>query len=176
MKRLAGSLKLQLAVYREVASFAQFDTDIDEETKAIIGRGKLLTELLKQGANQPLPTDQQLIILYAGLFGSVEDISLNNVAAYENRLLEYVQLLKFDALHPYLEALEYLDDFDPENNPLEIFIDSYESTFDFENPNFDWEAFASTSLNVYLTKYPHNPSFHPEFLSDVEDSWKEIEI
>jgi F-type H+-transporting ATPase subunit alpha len=154
MKQLAGSLKLQLAVYREVASFAQFDTDIDEETKSIIKHGKLLTELLKQSAHRPLPPFNQYLILYAGLFGSVGDLSLQTVATYEARLFDYIKLPKFKSLSSYIKGLEYVEDFDVNNNLLELIIDSYESEMDFEDRNFYWQAFESKDLSLYMDLFP----------------------
>jgi F-type H+/Na+-transporting ATPase subunit alpha len=153
MKKLAGSLKLQLAVYREVASFAQFDTDIDAETKSVISRGKLLTELLKQPANLPMSTFFQLLILYSGLYGSVESLPLQNVFIYEQKLIDYVGLKKFNLLQSYFNSIEYLEDFDVKNNPLELAVDSYEAFADFENPAFSWAKFAKTTKAI-LDKVP----------------------
>ncbi len=138
MKQLAGSLKLQLAVYREVASFAQFDTDIDAETKTIISRGKLLTELLKQGANKPLSTFKQLLILFGGLYGSVDTIALERIFNYESTLFIYVSNVLFKGLSVLPNSLPYFEEFDLQDNILESLIASYESTIDIENSRLHW--------------------------------------
>ena len=71
MKKFAGSLKLYLAQYREVAAFAQFGSDLDASTRFLLNRGARLTELLKQGQYQPLSTEVQVPIIYAGVNGLV---------------------------------------------------------------------------------------------------------
>ena len=71
MKKFAGSLKLYLAQYREVAAFAQFGSDLDASTRFLLSRGARLTELLKQGQYQPLATEVQVPIIYAGVNGLV---------------------------------------------------------------------------------------------------------
>lgn len=71
MKKFAGSLKLYLAQYREVAAFAQFGSDLDASTRFLLSRGARLTELLKQGQYQPLPMEVQVPIIYAGVNGLV---------------------------------------------------------------------------------------------------------
>jgi ATP synthase alpha/beta chain, C terminal domain len=76
MKKFAGSLKLYLAQYREVAAFAQFGSDLDASTRFLLSRGARLTELLKQGQYQPLATEVQVPIIYAGVNGLVSVLSL----------------------------------------------------------------------------------------------------
>ena len=76
MKKFAGSLKLYLAQYREVAAFAQFGSDLDASTRFLLARGARLTELLKQGQYQPLSMEIQVPIIYAGVNGLVRASSL----------------------------------------------------------------------------------------------------
>ena len=74
MKKFAGSLKLYLAQYREVAAFAQFGSDLDASTRFLLARGARLTELLKQGQYQPLAMEIQVPIIYAGVNGLVRTV------------------------------------------------------------------------------------------------------
>ena len=118
MKRVAGSLKLELALYREVAIFSQFDADIDDSTKALLKKGQLLTELLKQPQNAPLPVHKQILILFAGLNGYLAELNLSEIANYEANLYKFVD--SEDMIHflPYLETLNELKTFDPQDNLL----------------------------------------------------------
>jgi len=119
MKRVAGSLKLELALYREVAIFSQFDADIDESTKALLKKGQLLTELLKQPQNAPLPVHKQILILFAGLNGYLESLdSLSEVSSYEQQLYTFVDSPDMEPFMPYLETLNELPSFDTQDTPL----------------------------------------------------------
>ena len=79
MKQVAGSIKLELAQYREMAAFAQFGSDLDTSTQKLLNRGAKLTELLKQGQYQPLPVEEQVIIIFAGVNGYLDDIHKDQV-------------------------------------------------------------------------------------------------
>ncbi|KAG0699939.1 P-loop containing nucleoside triphosphate hydrolase protein [Suillus ampliporus] len=83
MKKFAGSLKLYLAQYREVAAFAQFGSDLDASTRFLLSRGARLTELLKQGQYQPLPTEIQVPIIYAGVNGLLDSIPVDKITTWE---------------------------------------------------------------------------------------------
>ncbi|KAG1764829.1 P-loop containing nucleoside triphosphate hydrolase protein [Suillus occidentalis] len=83
MKKFAGSLKLYLAQYREVAAFAQFGSDLDASTRFLLSRGARLTELLKQGQYQPLPTEIQVPIIYAGVNGLLDSIPVDKITSWE---------------------------------------------------------------------------------------------
>lgn len=74
MKQVAGSLKLELAQYREVAAFAQFGSDLDAATQHLLNRGEKLTELLKQKQYVPMPAEEQVCILYAGVRGFLDKV------------------------------------------------------------------------------------------------------
>jgi len=126
MKRVAGSLKLELALYREVAIFSQFDADIDESTKALLKKGQLLTEILKQPQNAPIPVHKQIAILFAGLNGFLDSIeSLNEVSAYEQQLYAFIDSPDMDPFMPYLETLEELHEFDTRDTPLIEILDHF---------------------------------------------------
>ena len=90
MKSVAGTLRLDLAQYRAMAAFAQFGSDLDKATQAQLHRGQRLTELLKQGQYVPLPVEKQVIALYAGVNGFLDDIEVNQVRAFETALYKYL--------------------------------------------------------------------------------------
>ncbi len=90
MRQVAGPLKLTLARYRELAAFAQFASDLDKGTQAQLARGQRLTELLKQAQFQPMPVEQQVMILFAATNGFLDTIAVENVLRYEKEFLAYV--------------------------------------------------------------------------------------
>ncbi|KAJ3068617.1 ATP synthase subunit alpha, mitochondrial [Podochytrium sp. JEL0797] len=91
MKQVAGSLKLFLAQYREVAAFAQFGSDLDASTQFLLNRGARLTELLKQAQYKPLPVEHMVVIIYSGVNGFLDKIPVNKVTSFEAALIPYVQ-------------------------------------------------------------------------------------
>jgi len=90
MKQVSGSLKLELAQYREVAAFAQFGSDLDAATQYLLNRGSRLTEVLKQGQFVPMPVEQQVVVVYAATKGYLDGLKLTQIAAYEAGLLQGV--------------------------------------------------------------------------------------
>lgn len=133
MKRVAGSLKLELAMYREIAIFSQFDADIDDTTKALLKKGQLLTELLKQPQNAPLPVYKQILILFAGLNGYLADLPLNEIKDYEAQLFSFIDSADSLTFMPYLETLPELKKFDTEDNLLIDILNHFE--FLYVSPN-----------------------------------------
>ena len=99
MKQVAGSMKLELAQYREVAAFAQFGSDLDAATQQLLNRGEKLTELLKQKQYVPLPTEEQVCVLYAGVRGFLDKILTSEISKFEEN---YLALLK--SKHPHVIA------------------------------------------------------------------------
>lgn len=95
MKKVAGSLRLELAQYRELAAFAQFGSDLDETTKKQLERGKRLTELLKQDQFHPIPTSQQVLTLYAATKGMLDALPITEVKKFSQELCDYAE-----ARHP----------------------------------------------------------------------------
>lgn len=91
MKQVAGSLKLFLAQYREVAAFAQFGSDLDASTQFLLNRGARLTELLKQAQYRPLPVEQQVVVIFAGVNGFLDKLDVKRVTEFEAKLTPYVQ-------------------------------------------------------------------------------------
>ncbi|MBF0095466.1 MAG: F0F1 ATP synthase subunit alpha, partial [Alphaproteobacteria bacterium] len=88
MKQVSGSIKLELAQYREMAAFAQFASDLDPATQRLLSRGARLTELLKQPQFSPIPVEEQVVIIFAGVRGYLDTIKLGDILAFERALLD----------------------------------------------------------------------------------------
>jgi len=91
MKQVAGTIKLELAQYREMAAFAQFASDLDASTQRLLARGQRLTELLKQGQFSPMPVEEQVISLYAGTRGFLDTLPIGRINEFERQLLDAVR-------------------------------------------------------------------------------------
>jgi len=90
MKQVAGTLRLDLAQYREMAAFAQFGSELDKATQAQLSRGVRMVELLKQGQYKPMPVADQVIVIYAGTQGFLDDVAVDKIRQFEEDLLRYV--------------------------------------------------------------------------------------
>jgi len=90
MKQVCGSLKLELAQYREVAAFAQFGSDLDAATQALLNRGARLTEVLKQPQFEPLPIEKQIVVIYAAVNGFCDRMPLDKISQYERAILSSI--------------------------------------------------------------------------------------
>lgn len=91
MKQVAGTLRLDLAQYRDLAAFAQFGSDLDKATQQQLNRGMKLTELLKQPQYSPMPAEEQVVVIWAGTNGAVDDIPVENVKKFEEGLRSFLQ-------------------------------------------------------------------------------------
>jgi len=91
MKQVAGSLRLDLAQYREMAAFAQFGSDLDKATQAQLARGERLVEILKQGQYEPLSVERQILIIYAGVNGYLDKYPVSVLERYEEELYRFVE-------------------------------------------------------------------------------------
>jgi F-type H+/Na+-transporting ATPase subunit alpha len=91
MKQVAGRIKLELAQYREMAAFAQFASDLDASTQRLLARGARLTELLKQGQYQPMPVEEQVVSIFAGVRGYLDKVATADVVRFESGLLAQVR-------------------------------------------------------------------------------------
>jgi len=91
MKQVAGSMKLELAQYREVAAFAQFGSDLDAATQQLLNRGVRLTELLKQGQYVPMPIEDQVAVIYCGVRGFLDKVEPSKITAFEAAFVEHVK-------------------------------------------------------------------------------------
>jgi len=98
MKKVAGSIKLELAQYREMAAFAQFGSDLDASTQKLLNRGSKLTELLKQNQYSPLTVAEQVISVFTGVKGYLDDVELNQIKNFENDILEKIKNEKNEIL------------------------------------------------------------------------------
>ncbi|MGB1069377.1 MAG: F0F1 ATP synthase subunit alpha, partial [Henriciella sp.] len=98
MKKVAGSMKGELAQYREMAAFAKFGSDLDAATQKLLNRGERLTELLKQPQFSPLQMEEQVVVIYAGTRGYLDDVDVREVTRYEADLLSYLRNEKQDLL------------------------------------------------------------------------------
>jgi F-type H+/Na+-transporting ATPase subunit alpha len=95
MRQVAGSLRLDLAQYRELAAFAQFGSDLDKATQAQLNRGRRLVEILKQPQYQPLAVEKQVVIVYAATKGFLDNVAVEDVRRYEEDLYRFLE-----ARHP----------------------------------------------------------------------------
>ena len=118
MKKVAGSIKLELAQYREMAAFAQFGSDLDQATQKLLNRGSKLTELLKQNQYSPLTVSEQVVLIYAGVKGFLDNIELQKIKEFEKNLLSKIKDEKKDILEN-IQSTGKLDE-ETENSLKEI--------------------------------------------------------
>ncbi|HJU84534.1 MAG TPA: hypothetical protein VJ600_10010, partial [Holophagaceae bacterium] len=110
MKSVAGSIKLELAQYRELAAFAQFGSDLDKSTLAQLNRGARLVEILKQGQYQPMPVEKQVVSIWAATNGYVDDVPVAKVRQFESELLAYLDVNAPEVLRGIKESKTLSDD------------------------------------------------------------------
>ncbi|GAA3800528.1 F0F1 ATP synthase subunit alpha [Qipengyuania pelagi] len=110
MKKVAGSMKLDLAQYREMAAFAQFGSDLDAATQKLLNRGARLTELLKQRQFSPMPVEEQVVSIYAGTNGYLDKIETSRVTEYEAAMLSYMRSEHADVLETIRTTGKFEDD------------------------------------------------------------------
>ena len=90
MKQVAGTLRIDLAQYRELAAFAQFGSDLDKDTQALLARGERLTEILKQGQYRPMEVENQVLIIWAATNGYVDGVAVSDLGRFESELFEFM--------------------------------------------------------------------------------------
>jgi len=110
MKKVAGSIKLELAQYREMAAFAQFGSDLDASTQKLLARGARLTELLKQPQYQPMPIEEQVASIFAGTQGFIDSVDTKDVTRYEAAMLSYLRSEAKDVLKTIRDTKALDDD------------------------------------------------------------------
>ena len=98
MKQVSGSIKLELAQYREMAAFAQFASDLDPATQQLLARGERLTELLKQPQYQPMPVEEQVVSIFSGVNGFLDNIAVKDVTRFESQMLDNIRANGTDIL------------------------------------------------------------------------------
>ena len=106
MRKVAGTLRIDLSQYQELAGFAQFGSELDKESQRQIARGKRMTELLKQNQYAPLKVGEEVLVLYAGTQGYLDEIQVQDVLRYEKELLAYMRAQKQAVLGELNAALE----------------------------------------------------------------------
>src|SRR5579875_1577837 len=110
MKQVGGTLKLELAQYREMAAFAQFGSDLDAASQRLLHRGVRLTEMLKQDQYAPLPVEKEVLIIYAGTQGFLDQLEVEQIRAYERELFAYFEAKHADLLEEIRVKKELSDD------------------------------------------------------------------
>jgi F-type H+/Na+-transporting ATPase subunit alpha len=124
MRSVAGTLKIDLAQFRELEAFATFGSELDKVSQAQLDRGYRLTELLKQSQNAPMPVEEQVIVIYAGSNGWVDDVAVAEVRRFESELLEFMR-----ASHPeILESIRSTGAL-PEESELKAALQAFKDTF-----------------------------------------------
>ncbi|HEV2506528.1 MAG TPA: F0F1 ATP synthase subunit alpha [Mesorhizobium sp.] len=126
MKQVAGSIKGELAQYREMAAFAQFGSDLDAATQRLLNRGSRLTELLKQPQFSPLKTEEQVAVIFAGVNGYLDKLSLNQVSKFEQGLLSHMRNAGKAVLDAIRKEKALSDDL---RGKLKAEIDNFAKTF-----------------------------------------------
>ena len=104
MKKVSGSMKLELAQYREMAAFAQFGSDLDASTQKLLNRGSKLTELLKQKQYSPMTVAEQVISVFCGVKGYLDDVELKDIANFESKIIEKCKSDKPEILESVLSS------------------------------------------------------------------------
>jgi F-type H+/Na+-transporting ATPase subunit alpha len=110
MKQVSGTLRLDLAQYRELAAFSQFGSDLDKEAKRRLEKGKRITEILKQDQYEPMPVEKQIMILYAAVNNFLTDIPVSKIRVFEKSFLEYMDTHKEEVGKDILDKKELTDD------------------------------------------------------------------
>ena len=124
MKKVAGTLRLDLASYRELESFAQFGSDLDEATQAKLNRGRRTVEVLKQPLHKPLPVEKQVLILYALTHGFLDSVAVDDILKYQDEMFEF-----FDSNHKdLLDHIATTGEL-PETDKLDAAIKEFAASF-----------------------------------------------
>jgi len=126
MKQVAGSIKGELAQYREMAAFAQFGSDLDASTQRLLNRGARLTELLKQPQFSPLKTEEQVAVIFAGVNGYLDDLDVRDVGKFEEGLLAHMRTDAKDVLDTIREEKALSDE---TTAKLTAALDAYAKSF-----------------------------------------------
>ena len=126
MKQQAGTLRLDLAAYRELKAFTQFGSDLDKATQDQLNRGAHMTELLKQGRYNPMPVEEQAVSIYAGGHGYLDDIPVGDVVRFRGELLDYIRASKPEIFENIVKEQKFTDAIETELNAA---IEAFKLTF-----------------------------------------------
>ncbi|MBM7712658.1 F0F1 ATP synthase subunit alpha [Enterococcus xiangfangensis] len=130
MKKVAGTLRLDLASYRELEAFTQFGSDLDAATQAKLNRGRRTVEVLKQKLHDPLPVEKQVVILYALTHGVLDSVSVNSILDFEARLFEYLETNHSDLFATIRDTKDL-----PDTDKLDEAIQEFKDIFDASAAN-----------------------------------------
>ena len=133
MKKVAGTLRLDLASFRELEAFTQFGSDLDAATQAKLNRGRRTVEVLKQRLHDPLPVEKQVVILYALTHGFLDSIPVNNILDFEEQLFEYLDANHSD-LFETIRTTKDLPDTDQLDQAIQAFKDIFDAANTKQNP------------------------------------------
>jgi F-type H+-transporting ATPase subunit alpha len=126
MKQVAGTLRLELAQYRELAAFAQFSSDLDAATQRQLARGERLVEMLKQGQYVPYPIEKQVVVIFAAINGYVDGYEIWALRQYETELLQFMESKKPEVLRLVREKKELNDEV---KTALKAALDEFKAAF-----------------------------------------------
>ncbi|HYH20327.1 MAG TPA: F0F1 ATP synthase subunit alpha [Azospirillum sp.] len=126
MKQVAGTIKMELAQYREMAAFAQFASDLDAATQRLLARGARLTELLKQGQFQPLPVEEQVVSIFSGVKGYLDKIKVEDVTRFEQKFLSEIRAKGADILAAIRNDKQITKETE---DKLKAFLDNFAKVF-----------------------------------------------
>ncbi len=126
MKQVAGSVKLELAQFRELAAFSQFSSDLDASTKQLISHGTKLSEILKQDQYNPFPIEEQVVSLYAGVKNYLDSIPVERIKEFERRMLQEIKLSENDILVSIREQGRVTEEMEQK---LKIFLENFVQNF-----------------------------------------------
>jgi F-type H+-transporting ATPase subunit alpha len=126
MKQVAGTIKLELAQFREMEAFSQFASDLDAATQRLLARGARLTEVLKQPQYKPVPVEEQVVVIYAGVRGYLDRIAVGKVTEFEQHLLSELRAKGQDILETIRTEREISE---ATEERLKTFMDGFAKTF-----------------------------------------------
>jgi F-type H+-transporting ATPase subunit alpha len=124
MRTVAGTLKIDLAQFRDLESFATFGSELDKSSQLQLDRGYRLTELLKQGLNAPVPVEEQVVVIYAGTRGYLDTIPVEDVTRFQAEFLTDIRAKHADILTSIRET-GALNDTEPLDAALKSFLDTF---------------------------------------------------
>jgi F-type H+-transporting ATPase subunit alpha len=125
MRKVAGKLRLELAQYNELAAFAQFGAELDKATQMQLIRGERMIELLKQDQYQPMPVEKQIIVIFAGVNGYLDDVEVEKVKKFEKELLKYIEETHYNILKELREKKDLTDEI---TNDLHLAIKEFKNS------------------------------------------------
>jgi len=126
MKKVSGMLRLGLAQYRELETFAKFGTELDKETRKQLARGERTVEVLKQELYQPMPMEEQVIIIFALTRGYLDDVGIKNVKNFEKELVSYIKSSKAELFSSLCELKDITTEIEKE---LWTSIETFKNNF-----------------------------------------------